>query len=149
MAFPPGIRAASSDAHDFVAVGGASALGSVASFGWIGPQAANIPAKPTDNLFRDPVRVSLDEPKAMNQMADIPRIRRGCGVTKRLITQKLPPNPIIGTDRQCSPAVSISAGPHGNVLKIRPPLVFGTEHADLLVETLDQVLAEVNVMSEK
>jgi 4-aminobutyrate aminotransferase-like enzyme len=42
-----------------------------------------------------------------------------------------------------------SAGPHGNVFKIRPPLVFGTEHADLLVETLDQVLAEVNVMSEK
>ena len=42
-----------------------------------------------------------------------------------------------------------SAGPHGNVLKIRPPLVFGTEHADLLVETLDQALAEVNVMSEK
>ena len=35
-----------------------------------------------------------------------------------------------------------SAGPHGNVLKIRPPLVFGTEHADLLVETLDQALAE-------
>ena len=42
-----------------------------------------------------------------------------------------------------------SAGPHGNVLKIRPPLVFGTEHADLLVETLDQALAEVNVMSEE
>jgi len=42
-----------------------------------------------------------------------------------------------------------SAGPHGNVLKIRPPLVFGTEHADLLVQQLDQALAEVNVMSEK
>ena len=42
-----------------------------------------------------------------------------------------------------------SAGPHGNVLKIRPPLVFGTEHADLLVETLDQALAELNLMSEK
>ncbi len=41
-----------------------------------------------------------------------------------------------------------SAGPHGNVLKIRPPLVFGTEHADLLVETLDQALTEVNVVSE-
>ena len=33
-----------------------------------------------------------------------------------------------------------AAGPHGNVLKIRPPLVFGTEHADLFVENLDQVL---------
>jgi 4-aminobutyrate aminotransferase-like enzyme len=33
-----------------------------------------------------------------------------------------------------------AAGPHGNVLKIRPPLVFGAEHADLLVQSLDQVL---------
>ena len=33
-----------------------------------------------------------------------------------------------------------SAGPHGNVLKIRPPLVFGTDHADLLVDSLDQAL---------
>jgi 4-aminobutyrate aminotransferase-like enzyme len=40
-----------------------------------------------------------------------------------------------------------SAGPQGNVLKIRPPLVFGTEHADLLVERLDQALAELDVMS--
>jgi 4-aminobutyrate aminotransferase-like enzyme len=37
-----------------------------------------------------------------------------------------------------------SAGPHGNVLKIRPPLVFGTEHADLLVETLDQAMAALD-----
>ena len=42
-----------------------------------------------------------------------------------------------------------SAGPHGNVLKIRPPLPFGTEHADLLVETLDQALAELDLISEK
>jgi 4-aminobutyrate aminotransferase-like enzyme len=42
-----------------------------------------------------------------------------------------------------------SAGPHANVLKIRPPLVCGTEHADLLVETLDQALAELDVKSEK
>jgi 4-aminobutyrate aminotransferase-like enzyme len=33
-----------------------------------------------------------------------------------------------------------AAGPQANVLKIRPPLVFGTEHADLLVERLDQAL---------
>jgi 4-aminobutyrate aminotransferase-like enzyme len=31
-------------------------------------------------------------------------------------------------------------GPGGNVLKIRPPLVFGREHADLLLEALDEVL---------
>jgi 4-aminobutyrate aminotransferase-like enzyme/Ser/Thr protein kinase RdoA (MazF antagonist) len=32
-------------------------------------------------------------------------------------------------------------GPENNVLKIRPPLVFGHEHARLLVSTLDAVLA--------
>jgi 4-aminobutyrate aminotransferase-like enzyme len=36
-----------------------------------------------------------------------------------------------------------AAGPNGNVLKIRPPLVFGREHADLLIETLDQALREI------
>ncbi len=34
-----------------------------------------------------------------------------------------------------------ATGPAANVLKIRPPLVFRREHADLLVERLDQVLA--------
>jgi 4-aminobutyrate aminotransferase-like enzyme/Ser/Thr protein kinase RdoA (MazF antagonist) len=33
-----------------------------------------------------------------------------------------------------------ATGPAGNVLKIRPPLVFGREHADLLLSTLDDVL---------
>ena len=28
-------------------------------------------------------------------------------------------------------------GPHDNILKIRPPMVFAREHADLLVDTLD------------
>jgi 4-aminobutyrate aminotransferase-like enzyme len=32
-------------------------------------------------------------------------------------------------------------GPAGNVLKVRPPLVFGTDEADLLVGTLDEALA--------
>jgi 4-aminobutyrate aminotransferase-like enzyme len=35
-----------------------------------------------------------------------------------------------------------STGPADNVLKIRPPLVFAREHADLLAETLDTVLAD-------
>ena len=40
--------------------------------------------------------------------------------------------------------VLISAtGPRGNVLKIRPPLPFGREHADHLVTVLSEVLAEV------
>ncbi len=33
-----------------------------------------------------------------------------------------------------------ATGPQGNVLKIRPPLVFTREHADLLVERVDEVL---------
>jgi 4-aminobutyrate aminotransferase-like enzyme len=37
-----------------------------------------------------------------------------------------------------------AAGPHANVLKIRPPLVFSIEHADLLVERLDQALLAAN-----
>jgi 4-aminobutyrate aminotransferase-like enzyme len=34
-------------------------------------------------------------------------------------------------------------GPHGNVLKIRPPLVFDEENAEELLQALDLVLAEV------
>jgi 4-aminobutyrate aminotransferase-like enzyme/Ser/Thr protein kinase RdoA (MazF antagonist) len=34
-----------------------------------------------------------------------------------------------------------ATGPAGNVLKIRPPLVFQHEHADLLLHALDEVLA--------
>lgn len=34
-----------------------------------------------------------------------------------------------------------STGPRHNVLKIRPPLVFQEEHADMLLDALDQVLA--------
>jgi 4-aminobutyrate aminotransferase-like enzyme len=33
-------------------------------------------------------------------------------------------------------------GRHKNTLKIRPPMVFGPEHLDLLMDTLDDVLAE-------
>ena len=40
-----------------------------------------------------------------------------------------------------------SAGPHSNILKIRPPLVFATEHADLLVERLEQALRTLDRMS--
>ncbi|QPF86232.1 aspartate aminotransferase family protein [Bradyrhizobium genosp. L] len=36
-----------------------------------------------------------------------------------------------------------AAGPNANVLKVRPPLVFGREHADLLIETLDQALRDI------
>ena len=32
-------------------------------------------------------------------------------------------------------------GEHGNVLKLRPPLCFSRDNADLLISTLDDVLA--------
>jgi 4-aminobutyrate aminotransferase-like enzyme len=36
-----------------------------------------------------------------------------------------------------------AAGPHANVLKIRPPLVFQREHADRFLEAMDATLAEI------
>jgi len=36
-----------------------------------------------------------------------------------------------------------ATGPAGNVLKIRPPLVFRREHADLLLTTLDDALGSL------
>ena len=36
-----------------------------------------------------------------------------------------------------------SAGPHANVLKIRPPLVFTQQNADQFLQTLDEVLASL------
>ncbi len=35
-----------------------------------------------------------------------------------------------------------STGPHNNVVKVRPSMVFGREHADLLLQRLDETLAE-------
>jgi 4-aminobutyrate aminotransferase-like enzyme/Ser/Thr protein kinase RdoA (MazF antagonist) len=40
-----------------------------------------------------------------------------------------------------------TTGPAGNVLKIRPPLVFQREHADLLLQTLEDVLASGGICS--
>ncbi len=46
------------------------------------------------------------------------------------------------TEAMCERGILLSAtGPAGNVLKIRPPLVFQHEHADLLLQALDEVLA--------
>jgi 4-aminobutyrate aminotransferase-like enzyme len=38
-----------------------------------------------------------------------------------------------------------TTGPLGNVIKIRPPMVFSRSHADLLLEKLEQALCRVNV----
>ncbi len=40
-------------------------------------------------------------------------------------------------------------GPYHNVLKIKPPLVFNAENADFFVATLDKIMAENFVRSEK
>jgi 4-aminobutyrate aminotransferase-like enzyme/Ser/Thr protein kinase RdoA (MazF antagonist) len=46
------------------------------------------------------------------------------------------------TEKMRERGVLLSAtGPAGNVLKIRPPLVFQHEHADLLLQALDEALA--------
>jgi 4-aminobutyrate aminotransferase-like enzyme len=34
-------------------------------------------------------------------------------------------------------------GVHGNVLKIRPPIVFRPKHADIMVEGMDRALAKL------
>ena len=36
------------------------------------------------------------------------------------------------------------SGRYGNVLKIRPPLIFDKDNVDQLIETLDRVLAEAD-----
>ena len=42
-----------------------------------------------------------------------------------------------------------TTGPAGNVLKIRPPLVFQREHADLLLQTLDEVLDVLDSLRDR
>ena len=49
---------------------------------------------------------------------------------------------IVNALRERNVLISV-AGPGNNVLKIRPPLVFGASEAELLLTTLDDVLDEV------
>jgi 4-aminobutyrate aminotransferase-like enzyme len=47
-------------------------------------------------------------------------------------------------NRMCERGVLISRiGMHDNILKIRPPMPFSKQHADLLVDTLDEALASL------
>jgi hypothetical protein len=77
------MRVASSGAHDVVAEGGASALGSVASFGWIAPQAANRPAQPATDALRCVMRVDFDQREAMDQTGTCPDERQPCQVREQ------------------------------------------------------------------
>ena len=36
-----------------------------------------------------------------------------------------------------------ASGPHANILKIRPPLVFTAEHSQILVNALENVLSKM------
>jgi 4-aminobutyrate aminotransferase-like enzyme len=47
---------------------------------------------------------------------------------------------IVNTMRERGVLIS-RIGPHDNILKIRPPMVFSRENADLLLSTLDSVLS--------
>lgn len=49
---------------------------------------------------------------------------------------------VVNTMRQRGVLIS-ATGPAGNILKIRPPLVFREEHAALFLDTLDAVLTDV------
>jgi 4-aminobutyrate aminotransferase-like enzyme/aminoglycoside phosphotransferase (APT) family kinase protein len=53
------------------------------------------------------------------------------------------------TEAMREKGILISAtGPAGNVLKIRPPLVFQREHADLLLQALDEALASTRTAKD-
>ena len=41
-----------------------------------------------------------------------------------------------------------SDGPHNNVLKLKPPLVFDKKDADRFVDTLDQILCDISAMDK-
>ena len=75
--------------------------------------------------------------------------RRGLMIKVELLREREPWTPaprateeVVNKLRQRQVLVG-SAGEHGNVLKIRPPLVFERPHADRLLEALDAVLGEV------
>lgn len=61
-------------------------------------------------------------------------------VRDRHTKEPLPAGPVVEGLRDRGVLVG-STGPRGNVLKIRPPLVIGEEEVDLLLESLDSVLA--------
>ncbi|HEX6207841.1 MAG TPA: aminotransferase class III-fold pyridoxal phosphate-dependent enzyme [Actinomycetota bacterium] len=82
--------------------------------------------------------VLLEELRAMARRHDEVRDVRGRGL---LIGVELasPAAPVADAMREAGVLVGVT-GPRGEVLKIRPPLVFGPHHAARLVETLDRIL---------
>jgi 4-aminobutyrate aminotransferase-like enzyme len=50
------------------------------------------------------------------------------------------PNNLVNSARRAGVLIS-ATGPGANVLKIRPPLVFEKEHAEILVDALTNILS--------
>ena len=69
-----------------VAVGGASASGSVASRGWSAPQAANRSAKPGRDALSPALRVDFDRGAAMDQKPTCPDERQPDRTRKRRLS---------------------------------------------------------------
>jgi 4-aminobutyrate aminotransferase-like enzyme len=80
---------------------------------------------------------------------------RGIGLLfgAELVTDPATRDPATALARQVTDAMRDrgvllgATGPAGNVLKIRPPLIFRREHADLLLTTLDEVLTALRSTS--
>ncbi|HEX6261828.1 MAG TPA: aminotransferase class III-fold pyridoxal phosphate-dependent enzyme, partial [Actinomycetota bacterium] len=81
----------------------------------------------------------LEELRALARRHDEVRDVRGRGL---LIGVELasPAAPVADAMREAGVLVGVT-GPRGDVLKVRPPLGFGPDHATRLVETLDRILA--------
>lgn len=109
----------------------------------------------TEDLLRRCVSVGehlRHELRALAAEHDVLGEIRGSGLLIGVELLREPGSAVAATDHQTSAVVDGlrhrgvlvgSTGRHGNVLKIRPPLVFESAHADLLVETLDEVLGEL------
>jgi 4-aminobutyrate aminotransferase-like enzyme len=94
----------------------------------------------------------LDQLKAVSQRFKVVGDVRGAGLyigielvrdRKSREPDKAAATRLVEAMRERNVLVGI-AGPYGNILKIRPPLCFGREHADLLVKALSDSLATLS-----
>ncbi len=70
---------------------------------------------------------------------------KSCKLSKTCWPNKEPdlsaePSAMIERRRNLPGILIGSIGPHDNILKLRPPMVFGREHADFFLGVLDDVL---------
>jgi 4-aminobutyrate aminotransferase-like enzyme len=92
-----------------------------------------------ERLIENAKRVG-EELRAALEKLDIGQVRgRGLLVGVELDSSELAER-VVDAMRDAGVLIN-RTGPHGNVLKIRPPLVFTTEHVDVLVGALAAALA--------